>query len=313
MAKYAKKIDTAELSSTIIGKVKSKRASLIPLFLVIAIFMSSIYFVDDILGYASKYLGINLVDKDPSDTPVIPVTPKDLFEVAYASNVSIVNPNLPFSITNLVAENGKIAYTVENTSKEEVKLDNYNYFLEFYALVEDSEGKITKQFLVRNLLDKDTIAVGEKKNYSHDFSALKVDYSRIKKVSLVNRKEIDYTPSNDELVVKKNLIYDDILTMGCTKGNDTVYYNFTTSKTLTQISNEFTVPAEEYNEDDYFDYRGNVEGYNIEVSDDGNNKLINITVDLTLAKKRLQDKYYLNGTYANIISYEMEARGYSCE
>ena len=51
----------------------------------------------------------------------------------------------------------------------------------------------------------------------------------------------------------------------------------------------------------------------MEVNEDGTDVKININVDLSLAKKRLQDKYYPNGAYASIVSYEMEARGYSCE
>ncbi len=311
MGKYARKIDTTELSSTVIGKVKSKRASLIPLFLVIAIFMSSIYFVDDILAYASKYLGINLVDKDPSTTPVVPVNSTDYIEVAYGQDIA--NADLPFAIKNISASNGTIAYTIENTSKEEVNLSKYNYFLEFYALTSEEDGTISKDFLVRNLLEKDTIPASEKKDYSFDFSALKVDYSRIKKTALANRKEMDYTPSNDDIVIKENLYNDEFLTMGCKKSGEMIYYNFTKSKTLTQITDEITVSSEVYNEDDYFDYNGNTEGYSMEVNEDGTDVKININVDLSLAKKRLQDKYYPNGAYASIISYEMEARGYSCE
>lgn len=311
MGKYARKIDTTELSSTVIGKVKSKRASLIPLFLVIAIFMSSIYFVDDILAYASKYLGINLVDKDPSTTPVLPVNNTDYIEVAYGQDIA--NADLPFTIKNISASNSTIAYTIENTSKEEVNLSKYNYYLEFYALISNDDGTTTKEFLVRNLLEKDTIPASEKKDYSYDFSALKVEYSRIKKTALANRKEIDYTPSNDDIVIKENLYLDDVLTMGCKKNGEIIYYNFTKSKTLTQITDEFTISSEAYNEDDYFDYNGNTDGYNMEVMDDGTDKKIIINVDLSLAKKRLQDKFYPNGTYANVVSYEMEARGYSCE
>jgi hypothetical protein len=273
--------------------------------------MSSIYFVDDILAYASKYLGINLVDKDPSTTPVVPVNSTDYIEVAYGQDIA--NADLPFAIKNISASNGTIAYTIENTSKEEVNLSKYNYFLEFYALTSEEDGTISKDFLVRNLLEKDTIPASEKKDYSFDFSALKVDYSRIKKTALANRKEMDYTPSNDDIVIKENLYNDEFLTMGCKKSGEMIYYNFTKSKTLTQITDEITVSSEVYNEDDYFDYNGNTEGYSMEVNEDGTDVKININVDLSLAKKRLQDKYYPNGAYASIISYEMEARGYSCE
>ena len=316
MGKYSKKIDTTELSSTVIGKVKSKRATLIPLFLVIAIFMSSIYFVDDILAYASKYLGINLVDKDPSSTPVLPVDKKNYIELAYTPSMSIVNPDFPFTVSNLVADEGMISYTIENTSKEEIKIagDKSYYFIEFYAVIKNEDGTTNKQFLVRTILKDDTIAAGEKKDYSNDFSALKVDYSRINNVVLANVKPIDYVPSKDDIIVKKSVIFDDQLTMACVRKNETLYYNFKADdKTLLGITDEIKVPIEEYKEDDFSDYIGNVDGYSMEVADDGAYKQVNIMVDLSRAKVKLDDKYYSNGAYPNVISFEMEARGYSCE
>ena len=288
-------VNQEELSTTVIGEINEKHGNLVFLlfvfvFLILAIFGSP---------YVSQYIeenGIKIPFINNSNTPInndevveLVVSSKE----TYTDNMSLADELLEISDINI--KNGYLSYNVKNITEEKINLKNYNYFLIFY-----SENKPVGYWMLKKV----SIDSGATKQYKYKKSLKSIDAVELTELS---------TSEYPDVVIEENENNEGIIT--CIYSDETITYQSTND-----VINKLSIKAiidfdDEKNSKKYNDYISkyeNQEGFNSSLGMEDDKILYEINVDLSKIDMT-EYGYYKNGTSIKVISFELNAQGYTCK
>ena len=295
--------------ATTIGTVKpDKQKSPIAMIFLFGILILFIMFMPNVLELANEYFGTNFAINDGAEAnnneeQKEEETPK-VDETYYTIDSSSTIKLDRVEITNFVKDNaGKLNFVIKNTGTVMYKTDKKVY-LDFY---DDSNTIIGRRYL-------DTfkeISGGISNNYSLDILG-DIENSATK-LRLVLRSDDDYpsvTLTNNQLV--------------CEKDNDSITYYFDTNR-LTRIYESFTYDRTYVDDvtysNDLLMYQSRVNNMNSTgitsvLTNNETGFIVTTSIDYNngavYSSLVYNTNYYEANTYAKVVSFEMNAKGYIC-
>ncbi|MEG0794700.1 MAG: hypothetical protein RSG95_02770 [Bacilli bacterium] len=297
-------INNKELEPTVLATLKPKKTSLIGLILLFIVFIGVVIFLPDISKFVEDYKNKDI----PINAPIKPSDklddkddlPEEVKKYKYVSDLVITKEN--FNVSNILLNNSNLSFTITNTSKGNLLLSKYNYFLEVYDA--------TDTLISRIKLSEDTINLNDKKEYSYGILKNSIEYFTLREI-----KSEDYPAlslSEDEKgnsvlectrvsnVIKYNLLKDKLYSI-----EEVVTVNFSDPEYVNKLTS-YSALATTYN---------TLSGYAASVSKTEESFIFTSSVNLNMANSSSikEVNYYKKDTSAKIINFEMEARGYSCK
>ncbi len=294
------KINPEALASTQIGEISNDEKG--P-FVVLGFFLFLLiaaFFMPNIVNFINKKDKV-IVDSDNSSnvTPGQDGASENLVFYDLNDNLTITLDSV-LKIDKFKIKDNTINFRITNNGEVRYYFNRYNYFLELY--------NENNTLLERVILKKEGIARDNYKDYTYEIKAETA--SAVKKIVFTNIP-IDGYPYVETV--------NNVLT--CTKNYQTITYSFVEEK-LTNIDDLVNVPNTDTK------YQDNLNLYRSQVSQNQNIAGVNATlnelatgfivstslnlknVDIT---KLTSDNYYAVDTLAKVVSFEMNARGYTCK
>lgn len=307
------KIDQDELKPIGIGITENKKKNSIGSFIIIAIFVLIVVFLPQISSLINEYLNpqINtpVVPSDPTpEEPEEPNEDENYNDVFYELNETLKIEREDVSVSNFVVDNinNTISYNVTNMASGYANLEELGYFIEIYNMDKTFIGRV-------RLVDSRTLASNAFVSYTRNISA---DASQnIYYIILVKKTDVEYP---DVTLVVNEANEGSIV---CSNNYETVTYKFT-DNALKSVSSVISYPL---NVDNYeviaSEYQTLANTYNKTTgitsnffqSTDGFN--ITTIVDLAEASRTMifNADSFEEGTLPKVVSFEMNALGYTCQ
>lgn len=300
-------VNEEELSITKIGEMPNANKSPIFLFLVFGLLFAFVFFLPDVVSYFGEEDGTitgNPIIDNPTGDAEEPVENEPTYYDISANLV--VNLEEGINVNNFQVNNNSLFLTIVNNKTTKFYFSKRNYFIELYS--ED------KMLLERIIMTKESIASGISKDFS--YSVRPEIVSNATKIVFVEKEVEDYP----NVSLTQNEAGEEILT--CVKDYETITYKFKESKllTITDVVN-YTRSTNE------LDYQtnltlwqnraasyNNIEGMSSSFISNDTGFIVNTVLDLANVKKSSIDNenYYEYETLAKVVSFEMQARGFSC-
>ncbi len=299
-------ISNEELKPTVLYTIKEKKASLLGVIIVFALFIGVVYFLpqatalyekytkkDDITIPSVKPNGDKEDDDQDADVPDVTLVKYNLSDNPTITNTDII-------ISDFTFQDGTLNFKITNAKATAANLKNKKYYLEVYN---------TSDTLIKRIkIAEDNYAASESKNYSYQLNSTNVGYFYLKEIAVDN-----YPNLNLEEVENR-------ATLTCSLDDEILVYSFE-SKELKNISHTLTI------KNTVSDYASQITTYQaLATTYNGYNGVtaslnaitdgftFNTTLDLTKANisNLNNNNYYAHKTNPNIVNFEMEARGYTC-
>ena len=299
-------INNEELKPTVLYTIKEKKASLLGVIIVFALFIGVVYFLPQATALYEKY-----TKKDDTSIPSVKpnndkeeddqsndVPDSTLVKYNLSDNPTITNSDI--IISDFTFQDGTLNFKITNAKANGVNLTNKKYYLEAYS----ASDTLVKRIKIA----EDNYEASESKNYSYQLNSATVSYLYLKEI-----KPDDYPNLNLEEV-------ENMATLTCSLDNEIVVYSFESSE-LKNISHTLTI------KNTVSDYASQITTYQaLATTYNGYNGItaslnaitdgftFNTTIDLTKAtlSNLNNNNYYAHKTKPNIVNFEMEARGYTC-
>ncbi|MEG1892504.1 MAG: hypothetical protein RR189_01250, partial [Bacilli bacterium] len=169
-------INNKELEPTVLATLKPKKTNLIGLILLFIVFIGVVVFLPEISKFVEDYKNKDI----PINAPIKPNDknedkedkPEEIKKYKYTSDLVITKEN--FSVSNILLNNSNLSFTITNTSKGNLLLSKYNYFLEVYDA--------TDTLISRIKLSEDTINLNDKKEYSYGILKNSIEYFTLREI-----------------------------------------------------------------------------------------------------------------------------------
>ncbi len=308
------KLEQNELSATTIGVFENRKKSSIGVFVLLGIFVAVVFYLPEVTEFIDAYL--NPVVATPPSTskpnePVLPPSTDD--EPNYNNEFYTLSADLKIEredivVSQFVVDNltNKINFVVTNALNKHQSMEALNYYLELYS----EEQTLLERVKITG--DK-LLASGAFVSYTKNILANSA--SSVTKVALVKKNLTDY-PAFD-------LKSDDtgMGTLVCSNNHEKVTYKFKDSL-LKEVVSEVSYLSTDANYMDNF-----LENKNLSNSYNNQDGIVSIYMDYESGYKvttnvnlseagRLYiysaDTFKLD-TAPNVVNFEMEAQGFSCE
>lgn len=301
------KVNEEELAITKIGEMPNANKSPIFIFFVFGILIVFIFFLPDIVQYIQPEDSTMINNPTSSESNPISeeIIQKEL--VYYDLNDSLsLDLEEGIKADRFKVSNNTLSFRITNNKISKFYFSKRNYFVELYTA--------DKTLLERVILNKDSIAKDNSKDFNYSIKASTA--TNATKIVFVEKKVEDYP----NVILTQN--EDALETLTCIKNYETIVYKFKEEK-LTSITDtvNYTRSGSELDyQTDLALWQNRVNTYNAIagmsssfISND-TGFIVNTVLDLANVKITSVDNvnYYEYGTLAKIVSFEMEARGFSC-
>ncbi len=198
-----------------------------------------------------------------------------------------------------------LSFKVTNANETRFSFQKDNYFLELYS---EEDTLLERIYLGDTTVSRETDMVLQ-------FALNSNTALYMKKLSFAKKEITDYP----NVTLEKNENEEEVLT--CTKDKETLTYKFQKEK-LFSISHVVNYSSTISNYESILNTwqtnskkLNNMEGITSIFVDAGTGFVVNTTIDTKTAKLNEVENtsYYPNETLAKVVSFEMEARGFSCK
>ncbi len=310
MAKKNTKVEleNIELKPQVLGKVYKKKSNMGRVVFIFIVFLLVIYYINDISVFINNLLGKNTANtilggttgnnKDKDKEPI-----PDNKEIVYnVFSEGLVINEAGLTINNFKIINSVLTFDANNNTSGKIDLSNQKYYLETYNQ--------DKTLLERFKVDFNLINANSKVSFAFDLA------NEIYYVVLVQKTNDDYEAI--ELPIDADTGF---ATLTCTKGLETIVYNFTTEG-LREVRD--TIQNNNVSDPDYYvgytNYQTKVNNYSSEegVIATFNGSLNGYTAIITLDlanvnMDKIDAKYYFNyKEEAKVVNFEMTTYGFKC-
>lgn len=301
------KVNEEELSITKIGEMPNENKSPIFLVFVFGFLIVFVFFLPELVSYFGKKdsTTTNQVVENNKENP----EDENEEEIIYYDIQDSLEVNLEnkIKINQFKLQNNSLSFLVTNTQESTFDFSKKNYFLEFYT--ED------KTLLERVILVKESIPRTSNKEYT--YSLMAQTSSNAKKLAFVEKQVEDYP----NMSLTKNENGEQVFE--CVKDYESITYTFKEDKLqkITDVVN-YTRGGNEINYQlELASWQSKVANYNtiagITSSFMSNETgfMVNTVLDLPNVKisSVTNDAFYKYETLAKVVSFEMQARGFSCK
>ena len=308
----APSVNVSASDSQVIGMVKpDKQKSPIAMLVLFSLLILFIIFMPTAISLFNQYFGTNLnVDSlnNPTkkvDTPVSDDKDKQEIKMYDLSEDTVIKiDKIDFGGFKKDSTDGYvIKFYIKNNGSQLYSFEKKLY-LDFY----DNTNTFIGRTYIENVKD---ITGGITNNYTLNINS--AIYNGATKVELIQRTEDDYPA----VTLEKNLLT-------CTNTTTSLVYTFNQESKLTAIKDMYTYTKDEdsvkYNSDllTYKTKASNLdalEGVTAVLTENDNGFISTVAIDYQYAdhsKLPTNTSYYAKDTLAKIISFEMNAKGYTC-
>ncbi len=299
-------INNEELKPTVLYTIKERKINFLGLLLLFALFIAVIYFLPTISEKYQEYKRgqtKNPVVIKPSDNQENESNDLEDMEQAekkyeYSSSLKITKDS--FTMADFNFSNNTLTFSITNNENSNIDLTAMNYYLSIF----NSTNNLIKRIKVA----EDVFNSKEKKNYAFNINANAISYFVLEEINPEDYPEITLTGNNGQASIT------------CRNNETTFRYDFT-NKELTNILETVTIANTATNyQSELAKYQVQVATYasytgiqnNITETDTG--FTYNLFINTSTANLRNLNgvNYYATKTAAKVISFEVEARGYTC-
>lgn len=300
------KINEEDLSITKIGEMDTSSQSTVFIFFLFILIMVFVFFLPTIVNYINgeSEKTDSYVEKSPEINENEADTEENEIKFYTISNILTISLEENIKLDQFSINENTLSFQVTNDSTNRFDFDKENYYLELYT----EENTLLNRILLDNVIahnSSDTV------NLTLD----ETDVSLVKKLTFVKKEERDYP----NITLTQNDLGESVLT--CTKEEENITYKFNkeelfeindvinidnTKENYIALLNEWKTTSESLNA---------VEGITSILIDAKTSFVVNTLIDLKTAKlpNNASEYYYKKDTLAKVISFEMEARGFSCK
>ncbi len=300
------KINEEDLSITKIGEMDTSSQSTVFIFFLFILIMVFVFFLPTIVNYINgeSEKTDSYVEKSPEIDENETDTEENEIKFYTISNTLTISLEENIKLDQFSINENTLSFQVTNDSTNRFDFDKENYYLELYT----EENTLLNRILLDNVIahnSSDTV------NLTLD----ETDVSLVKKLTFVKKEERDYP----NITLTQNDLGESVLT--CTKEEENITYKFNkeelfeindvinidnTKENYIALLNEWKTTSESLNA---------VEGITSILVDAKTSFVVNTLIDLKTAKlpNNASEYYYKKDTLAKVISFEMEARGFSCK
>ena len=300
------KINEEDLSITKIGEMDTSSQSTVFIFFLFILIMVFVFFLPTIVNYINgeSEKTDSYVEKSPEINENETDTEENEIKFYTISNTLTISLEENIKLDQFSINENTLSFQVTNDSTNRFDFDKENYYLELYT----EENTLLNRILLDNVIahnSSDTV------NLTLD----ETDVSLVKKLTFVKKEERDYP----NITLTQNDLGESVLT--CTKEEENITYKFNkeelfeindvinidnTKENYIALLNEWKTTSESLNA---------VEGITSILVDAKTSFVVNTLIDLKTAKlpNNASEYYYKKDTLAKVISFEMEARGFSCK
>lgn len=308
MARKKKVVITdQELTPTVLATIKTQKSSIISttinLVFIFIIFCGVAYYLPEITNQVNEYFNpteilapITEPKKDDPEEPIDTIT-----KYNYSPALRIDEDK--FSISNFNLLNNKLAFRINNTTKTELDMDKYNYYLELY----NDKDTLLERIKV------DDVKVGVSSSIVKEFDVLSSDIAYLTFQEIKIEEYPAYIAPADE---EKNgkLI--------CIKDKETITYSLKNNKLLiindqlvvnnTDVDYATLLPTYQSLASTYNAITGVTSIVREDVDSFTFTTIVN-TSSLNSVDQSFNKMVYPKDTDAKIIRFELMARGYTCD
>ena len=304
-------VSASSSDSQVLGTIKpDKQKSPLAMLILFGVLIIFIVFMPTAISLFNKYFGTNLnIDSlnNPTkvDTPVKDDDQKQNIKMYNLKEDTVIQlDKIEFGGFKKDNTDGlKISFYIKNTGSLLYKFDKKVY-LEYY----DDNNTFVGRTYLENVKE---ITGGITNNYSLTIND--AINNAATKVEVVQRTDDDYPAIT--LQAKQ---------LTCSNDTDSIVYTFDESSRLTNIKDMYTYTKDEdvmkYN-NDLISYKSKIskldslEGVTAVLTETDTGFMTTTAIDYQYAdysKLSSNTNYYIKDTYAKIISFEMNAKGYTC-
>lgn len=300
-------ISNEELQPTTLGYLDESKKGNGLLIAFFAIFILVAIFLPNITGLVNKFMGkdngqvvVPNNEKKPSENP-------EAVEIAmYNLTEDLVVKYNDLEFSKFTKSPGYlISFTITNNTTKSVNFKNIRYYIELYS---DDKTMLGRHIFDDYVLNPNT-------TYEEKLEITENEYNNVSQIAIVQKDEKDYPDAG--LKIKE----DKTSELTCTKGGNTIVYGFDADQKITSIKDEFTMEndgSSTYKSQLAY-YQARATSYNNKAGVSSNivETLSGFTImtEIDIVKADVKtlnvDKYYAEKG-ANVINFEMEARGYNC-
>lgn len=298
-------ISDEELKPTVLYTIKERKTNFIGLILLVGLFVAVIYFLPEAYDMYDKYKkekqGIPVLNNKKPQGNTVDDNPSMEEEVKYEFSNTLKISNDDITLNSFNFGNNTLSFMITNNKNTNESYKDKNYYLEIYN---DSD------VLVKRIkIAEDVLSANGTQSYSYQINATTISYLYLKEIKKENYATVTLNENSEK-----------VATIVCKNNEETLTYTFN-NKELVTIKDEvsFSNTVSNYSER-VTNYRSLYEKYrgydltNIGVGEMFGTFTFNIEMDLS--KVNVADfsnnNYYAAKTSADVVNFEVEARGYNC-
>ena len=315
------KLEQDELKPIAIGAFESRKKTSIGIFIILTLFTLVVIFLPQISEIVNEYLNPttqtpNNPNNPTPDNPDEPINPEPNVNETfydYVANLSIEREDITVSAINIDSTNSTITYSITNNTNSYQDLEELNYYIEIY----NSERTLLERVkLASPSISDDTTSMVIAGGATQSFTRRVASTSAITEgyIVLVQKTTDDYP----EVTLTSNT--EGTATLVCTNDHESVTYSFENNE-LKQVTSivEYLATDVNYNSI-YNSYQTLSNNYNRTTGITSNLFMnangFNITTIVNLEEASRTyifnaDSFKLD-TEPKVVSFEMEAQGFSC-
>lgn len=298
-------IPDEELKPTVLYTIKERKTNFIGLILLVGLFVAVIYFLPEAYDMYDKYRkekqGIPVLNNKKPQGNTVDDNPGMEEEVKYEFSNTLKISNDDITLNSFNFGNNTLSFMITNNKNTNESYKDKNYYLEIYN---DSD------VLVKRIkIAEDVLSANGTQSYSYQINATTISYLYLKEIKKENYATVTLNENSEK-----------IATIVCKNNEETLTYTFN-NKELATIKDEvsFSNTISNYSER-VTNYRSLYEKYrgydltNIGVGEMFGTFTFNIEMDLSKVNVAnfSNNNYYVAKTSADVVNFEVEARGYSC-
>lgn len=309
------KLEQEELKSTTIGVFENRKKSSIGIFFIMSIFVLAVVFLPQISEYIEAYLHPSTPPTvNPGTAPKDPNKPSVDDEPDYADTFYTLAEDLKIERNDITVdtiilnnEESTLSFKVTNNSNSALIIGDLNYFMELY--------NDNQTLLARIKLTGDT-SVMNKYSQTLTKNINSNTLSSAKSIVLVKKNSSDYP------AVDINTTEDGTGILVCTKEHEKVTYKFSNGS-LKEVTSEISyLKTDEGYAETYENNKKLSNTYNgktgvvstfFEYPDVGYNITTNVNLKESGKLYIFNADSFLEDTEPKVVSFEMEAQGFSCK
>ncbi len=294
-----------ELKPTVLYTIKERKTNFIGLILLVGLFVAVIYFLPEAYDMYDKYRkekqGIPVLNNKKPQGNTVDDNPGSEEEVKYEFSNTLKISNDDITLNSFNFGNNTLSFIITNNKNTNESYKDKNYYLEIYN---DSD------VLVKRIkIAEDVLSANGTQSYSYQINATTISYLYLKEIKKENYATVTLNENSEK-----------VATIVCKNNEETLTYTFN-NKELVTIKDEvsFSNTINNYSER-VTNYRSLYEKYrgydltNIGVGEMFGTFTFNIEMDLSKVNVAnfSNNNYYAAKTSADVVNFEVEARGYSC-